>query len=274
MAVDQVSDAPTFSNLNPNTSDAEVLGGNSSRFIWGTNVSLVDSMNAMKDFLFNFQRKYRMIQDGELAEGVSLSVDDPAMAKEYVEMMKAMLELGVTPLNLDARNLKAYPATRKLWHQLQAFPSEIIPLMDVAVKDAMITLAEKRMAEMRVQMSQVQRGAQRGRDSSSLPPMYGSDAPTPGAPSPAAPAFEIPDLVREVDQKTYRVRPFGLDSTINLRDLNPGDMDKLVSVKGLVIRTTPIIPDMKDGKCSMATSFKTLLTLLSILPLLGLQSYR
>ena len=24
-------------------------------------------------------------------------------------------------------------------------------------------------------------------------------------------------------------------------------MDKLVSVKGLVIRTTPIIPDMKDG---------------------------
>jgi DNA replicative helicase MCM subunit Mcm2 (Cdc46/Mcm family) len=26
------------------------------------------------------------------------------------------------------------------------------------------------------------------------------------------------------------------------------DMDKLVSVKGLVIRTTPIIPDMKDGK--------------------------
>jgi hypothetical protein len=27
----------------------------------------------------------------------------------------------------------------------------------------------------------------------------------------------------------------------------PSDMDKLVSVKGLVIRTTPIIPDMKEG---------------------------
>lgn len=25
-------------------------------------------------------------------------------------------------------------------------------------------------------------------------------------------------------------------------------MDKLVSIKGLVIRTTPVIPDMKEGK--------------------------
>lgn len=26
------------------------------------------------------------------------------------------------------------------------------------------------------------------------------------------------------------------------------DMDRLISIKGLVIRTTPIIPDMKDGQ--------------------------
>ncbi|KAF2793309.1 MCM-domain-containing protein [Melanomma pulvis-pyrius CBS 109.77] len=257
MAVHDASDAPTFSNMNPDTSDADVLGGNSARVIWGTNVSLVDSMNAMKDFLFNFQRKYRMIQDEELEEGANLPTDHPAMAKEYVDMMKAMLELGVTPLNLDARNLKAYPPTRKLWHQLQAFPNEIIPLMDVAVKDVMIELAEKRMAELRMQQSQ-QRGAQgqtpRGRDSSSLPPMLHSDMGTPGGPSPGGPQLpDIPDLVREVDQKTYRVRPFGLDATINLRELNPGDMDKLVSVKGLVIRTTPVIPDMKDAffRCSV-----------------------
>ncbi|KAH7119085.1 MCM2/3/5 family-domain-containing protein [Dendryphion nanum] len=254
MAVHDASDAATFSNLNPDTSDADVLGGNSSRVIWGTNVSLVDSMNAMKDFLLNFQKKYRLIQDGELDEGLNLPSDNPVMAKEYMETMKAMLELGVTPLNLDARDLKAYPPTRKLWHQLQAFPNEIIPLMDVAVKDVMIGLAERRTAELRMQHSQQQqRGAHgRPRDSSSLPPMLSSDIGTPGAPSPAA-APEVPDLVKEVDQKTYRVRPFGLDKTINLRDLNPGDMDKLVSIKGLVIRTTPIIPDMKDAffKCAV-----------------------
>jgi DNA replication licensing factor MCM4 len=248
MSVHEASDAPTFSNLNPDTSDADVLGGNSSRVIWGTNVSLVDARHAVKDFLLNFQRKYRMIQDGELEEGMNLPPNHPAMAREYVDIMKMMLELGVTPLNLDARNLKAYPPTRKLWHQLQAYPNEIIPIMDVAIKDTMLELAEKRMAEMRVQLSQAQRTTQpRARDSSSLPPMLSSDAPTPGAPSPA-PFADIPNLVSEVDQKTYNVRPFGLDKTINLRELNPGDMDKLVSVKGLVIRTTPIIPDMKDGK--------------------------
>lgn len=247
MAVHDASDAATFSNLNPDTSDAEALGGTSSTVIWGTNVALADTLSAMKDFLRNFQRKYRMIQDGELEEGASLPADHPGLTKEYVEMMRAMLDMGVTPLNLDARNLKAYPGTRKLWHQLQAFPSEIIPLMDVAIKDVMIELAERRMAEMRLAYAQSQQGG-RGRDSSSLPPMLSSDAPTPGGPSPAA-MPELPDLVKEVDQKTYRVRPFGLDKTVNLRDLNPSDMDKLVSIKGLVIRTTPVIPDMKDGKC-------------------------
>ena len=251
MPVGDASDAATFSNMNPDTSDADALGGNTSRIIWGTNVSLVDARHAMKDFLMNFQRKYRLIQDGELEEGMSLPAEHPAMAREYVDLMKMMLELGITPLNLDARNLKSYPPTRKLWHQLQAYPNEIIPIMDVAIKDVMLELAEKRMAEMRVQLSQQQRSAQpRARDSSSLPPMLSSDAPTPGAPSPA-PFADIPNLVSEVDQKTYNVRPFGLDKTINLRELNPGDMDKLVSVKGLVIRTTPIIPDMKDGKSEL-----------------------
>lgn len=236
MTVHDASDAPTFSNLNPNTSDADVLGGNSARYVWGTNVSVDDTLYAVKDFLQNFQRKYRLIQDGELEEGASLPPNDPAMAREYVEVMKTMLELGVMPLNLDARNLKAYPPTRKLWHQLQAYPREIIPLMDHAIKDIMIELAEKRMAEMRVQASQAQRSVQgRDRDSSPLPPV------------------DIPDLVKEVDQKMYRVRPFALDHTINLRELNPGDMDKLVSIKGLVIRTTPIIPDMKDGACGISS---------------------
>jgi DNA replicative helicase MCM subunit Mcm2 (Cdc46/Mcm family) len=44
-------------------------------------------------------------------------------------------------------------------------------------------------------------------------------------------------------------------------------MDKLVSVKGLVIRTTPIIPDMKDGKFTRTLS-KSLANLASFLPLL------
>ncbi|KAF2147099.1 uncharacterized protein K452DRAFT_282086 [Aplosporella prunicola CBS 121167] len=251
------SDVATFSNLDPQTSDAEIMGGDSTRVIWGTNVSILDSMNAMKDFLFNFQKKYRMIQDGDLQEGTNLPQDHPGSIKEYTELMRTMLDLGVTALNLDARNLKAYPPSRKLWHQLQAFPNEIIPLMDVAVKDVMAELAEKRMNELRQQVQQQGQRPPRTRDSSSLPPAPSSDmdAPTPqvDAGAAAGAAADIPDLLREVESKIYRVRPFGLDKTVNLRELNPGDMDKLVSIRGMVLRTTSVIPDMRDAffRCSV-----------------------
>ena len=250
------SDAATFSNLNPNTSDADMLGGNSSKVIWGTNVSIGDSFMAMRDFLWNFQPKYRMIADGDMTEGETLDAGHPAMAKDYVTMMDTMMDLGTQQLYLDCRNLKAYPPTRKLWHQVQSFPAEIIPVMDAAVKDAMITLAEKRVSDQRA--SQTQQTRTRARDADSVPPLPSSDidadvndhAPTPTQP---VPTTEPSDLISEVEQRPYKVRPFGLDTVINLRDLNPNDMDKLVSLKGLVIRTTPIIPDMKDAffRCSV-----------------------
>ncbi|KAK5137987.1 hypothetical protein LTR08_005784 [Meristemomyces frigidus] len=252
------SDAATFSNLNPNTSDADVMGGQSTRVVWGTNVSVADSFSCMKDFLHNFQRKYRMIADGELTEGETLDADHPGHDKDNARMLETMLDLGTRAFYLDCRNLKAYPATRKLWHQVQSFPAEIIPVMDAAVKDAMIEIAEKKMTQQRsTQSQQARQGQNRARDSSSMPPMPSSDADNEHGVQPVAvppqPAVEVEDLVAEVEQRVFRVRPFGLDATINLRDLNPNDMDKLVSVKGLVIRTTPVIPDMKDAffRCSV-----------------------
>ena len=58
---------------------------------------------------------------------------------------------------------------------------------------------------------------------------------------------EIPDLVQDAETRIYKVKPFGLDASVNMRELNPNDMDKMVSIKGLVIRTTPVIPDMKTA---------------------------
>nr|OQO32132.1 hypothetical protein B0A51_00975 [Rachicladosporium sp. CCFEE 5018] len=257
MPVPADSDAATFSNLNPNTSDANALGGDSMNVIWGTNVSLVDSFNAFKDFLFNFERKYRLSAEGEVADGETLDAGHPAREKEYVKMMETMLDLGVRFMYLDCKNLKAYPPTRKLWHQLQSFPSEIIPLMDSAIKDCIIDLAEKRMEQMRATQSQQRVNAANGTRDSSAPPMPSSDIDNDmGGRTPRAEANvqeEIPDLVAEIEARIFRVRPLGLDKTINLRDLNPGDMDKMISIKGLVIRTTPVIPDMKDAffRCSV-----------------------
>jgi DNA replication licensing factor MCM4 len=254
----EVSDANTFSNLNPNTSDAAELGGRSTRYIWGTDVSINDSFAATKDFLFNFQKKYRMIADGEIREGETLAAGDPGLEKENLRMLETMLQLNSQCFYLDCRNLRAYPGTRKLWHQLQSFPSEIIPVLDSAVKDALLEIVEKRISDRRSTQSQQQAQPGRARDSSSMPPMPSSDVDNMGQQQTAAAATDTSasddaDLLAEINQNVYRVRPFGLEKTTNLRELNPGDMDQLVSVKGLVIRTTPIIPDMKDAffRCSV-----------------------
>ncbi|SCU83420.1 LAME_0C05116g1_1 [Lachancea meyersii CBS 8951] len=57
----------------------------------------------------------------------------------------------------------------------------------------------------------------------------------------------------EVESKFYKVRPFNIESKKGMRELNPNDIDKLISVKGLVLRSTPIIPDMKVAffKCNI-----------------------
>ncbi|KAH8704758.1 putative DNA replication licensing factor Mcm4 [Talaromyces proteolyticus] len=232
------SDA-TFSNVNPDTSEADALGGSSTRVIWGTNISIQDSMSAFKNFLYNYARKYRMWADGS-TEDDTHALGDAAEEKEYITMLNNMRKLGVTGLNLDARNLKSYPSTLKLWHQLHAYPQEIIPLMDQTIKDVMVELALKEMESLR---TQAQRNQPRTRDSSA-PLVPSSDALSDAG---RGQLPEIPDLVEQVDLKTYKVLPFGLDKSVNMRDLDPADMDKLISIKGLVIRTTPVIPDMKEA---------------------------
>lgn len=53
--------------------------------------------------------------------------------------------------------------------------------------------------------------------------------------------------LNEIESKAYRVRPYGLPCKAGLRELNPKDIDKLVTIKGLVLRSTPVIPDMGDA---------------------------
>ena len=44
---------------------------------------------------------------------------------------------------------------------------------------------------------------------------------------------------------SIQVRPNNLLSSVNLRNLNPEDVDKYISIKGLVIRSSNIIPDLR-----------------------------
>lgn len=55
-----------------------------------------------------------------------------------------------------------------------------------------------------------------------------------------------------------QVRPFNAEKTRNMRALNPEDIDQLISISGMVIRTSNIIPEMREAffKC-IVCSFTT-----------------
>ena len=146
----QASDPATFSNVDPNTSEADAIGGSSSRIIWGTTISISDTMSKFKDFLHNFQVKYRMWADGATEEQTD-EMDSGGNKREYVEMLQNMRQLGLQNFHLDVRNLKAYPPTVKLFHQLHSYPHEVIPLMDQCVKDIIVDQAEEEMNRLRTE---------------------------------------------------------------------------------------------------------------------------
>ncbi|OLY84373.1 DNA replication licensing factor mcm4 [Smittium mucronatum] len=62
---------------------------------------------------------------------------------------------------------------------------------------------------------------------------------------------QYPDEQYDIGVFGLKVRPFNLAESKNMRSLDPGDIDKLISIKGMLIRASSIIPDMEQGffKC-------------------------
>ncbi|WBW75186.1 MCM complex subunit Mcm4/Cdc21 [Schizosaccharomyces osmophilus] len=192
------SDALTFSQAQP-TSEAN---DDTVRVIWGTNVSIQESIASFQGFLRGFKKKYRPEYRNDF-----MPPPDAEQAV-YIEALRNMRIIGLDILNLDVQDLKHYPPTKKLYNQLYSYPQEIIPIMDQTIKDVMLDL-------------------------------LGTNPPE--------------DILNDIELRIYKIRPFNLERTINMRDLNPGDIDKLISIKGLVLRCTPVIPDMKQAffRCSV-----------------------
>ncbi|KAJ2740641.1 MCM DNA helicase complex subunit, partial [Coemansia sp. BCRC 34301] len=56
---------------------------------------------------------------------------------------------------------------------------------------------------------------------------------------------QFPGADVDLAQSDLKVRPYNLSTSINMRDLNPSDIDKMVSVRGMLIRSSSVIPDME-----------------------------
>uniref|UniRef100_T1J2B5 DNA replication licensing factor MCM4 n=1 Tax=Strigamia maritima TaxID=126957 RepID=T1J2B5_STRMM len=53
-----------------------------------------------------------------------------------------------------------------------------------------------------------------------------------------------------------QVRPFNAEKTKNMRGLNPEDIDQLITISGMVIRTSNILPELREGffRCNVCYS--------------------
>ncbi|TFK75716.1 MCM-domain-containing protein [Pluteus cervinus] len=181
------------------------------RAIWGTTVNLAETMRMFREFLRGFKPKYRAAYDRD--QGLptrAFTTPEEGEVVLYEGYLRRMRQTGETNLNVDVTNLLAYPISKKLYNQLIKYPQEAIPAMDQVLKDLMIETAEL--------------DQQAGMEG-----MEGQEG-----------ELEIAEIMGKI----FKVRPFGIPS-VNMRELNPTDTDKLVCIKGLVIRATPVIPDMK-----------------------------
>jgi len=140
--------------------------------------------------------------------------------------------LGVASLDLDALHLHFHsPACQRLYGWLVDYPAEIVPLMDIllgreleTLRDTLRLQQEERLADAEAQGDEQEMEA-------------------------AAGILELlPDVLPRV-----QVRPFHLRNLSHMRELDPNSIDTLLSIRGMVVRTSPVIPDLKVAffQCSI-----------------------
>lgn len=173
--------------------------------VWGTTVTIQSSMTSFRWFLDSFRARDRQEYDNAryealLAEGADTSTVQWAYAKDdpdkkvYEGFLGRMWETGQTNLNLDVLDLLAFrasapvPLSKKdrqyaqLYNNLQNYPQEIIPILDQVLKDAALDFA------WAPEQQQSQEGRRRAED---------------------------------MEGAVFKVRPFGGERSVNMRELNP-----------------------------------------------------
>ncbi|KAK4056129.1 MCM DNA helicase complex subunit [Microbotryomycetes sp. JL221] len=232
------SSAASGRNRRDPTSDAgqgaeeEDDEGEAVTVIWGTEITISSTMAAFRWFLDDFRAEDRHYYDGErfaeaqdelerAAVNFAYSKEDP-QKKMYQHYLERMRDTGQTNLNLDMTDLLAFRYRERqgfdvskkdkefgmLHKNLQNYPQEMVPILDQVLKDAALDFAYENLGGATQRAENTQRAEQ-------------------------------------MEAATFKIRPFAGSRQLNLRDLNPSEIDKIVSIKGLAIRATPVIPDMK-----------------------------
>ncbi len=130
--------------------------------------------------------------------------DDNRTENYYIRQLEEVHKSGVLILNIDGRHIYSYDP--QMYHSLVYFPSEMIPLMDLATLNLYV---------------------------------------------------EMFSLQENKPQMGIGVRINSLVNQSRIRDLNPNDIDKLISISGITIRNSDIIPEMRGAYFRCVTCHNT-----------------
>ena len=215
--------------------------------IRGTDVHVQSAAEAFRDFLRNFVS----VAESERRLANAQGDEDESMEEEkkeplYMNKLEQILlrghvvdnsdsltssaatagsgRLGVAHLDLDALHLHFHsPACQRLYSWLVDYPAEIIPLMDILVGRELENLRDQFKSRQEERMA---------------------DAEANGDDVGMEEASNILELLN-VTLPRVQVRPFHLRNLSHMRSLDPDKIDTLLSLRGMVVRSSPIIPDLK-----------------------------
>ena len=187
----------------------------------GTDIDVTVAADTFREFLRNFtnlrskRRSNDNVSDSDSDSDSDIDSDsdngDDDGKPLYLSKLQSIM-YRTDPGSLDVDTMHLYfhnEDCQRLYHQLVHYPADIIPLMDIVIKREMHRLWRER------------RNAMNDDDDEDDYVMDFNDLPQ------------------------IQVRPFNMKEVSNLRCLDPIAMDTLVAIKGMIVRCSPIIPDLK-----------------------------
>ncbi|PHH53221.1 DNA replication licensing factor mcm4 [Ceratocystis fimbriata CBS 114723] len=226
-------------------SEAENNNVGNNALIWGTTINLELTRSRVHQFLMEFTPRMRMIRDGM----TDAEIAETPGANDYCyrDDMLLMLEMGVQTLPVSISDIKCFPGFESLAQQVIHYPQEMVPIFDQGIRDIMVSLAAQ---------EDQKRARERYQNQANMPaatPNSELDSEFASTPVPSHHNRHQKSMEEIAQEAQYQVRMYGMNEISNMRSLDPSDIDKMITIKGLVIRATPVIPDMKTAlfKCDV-----------------------
>lgn len=236
---------------NQNDANNNLLNnGTQETFIWGTNIKLEEVKSQFLKFFRTFKSHHSSLGhnsninqaatwadtdedhllhpydddddddnitniDGDNNNNNNNNDNDDDMPPLYPELARASIMRQEWCVNVDCKNIHKFSSS--LYRQLVLYPSQVIPIMDVAFND-MVQLLLREDADLLAVVNMVMSSVE-----------------------------EMP---------RFQVRVFNLRETKIMRKLGPDDIDQLVSINGMVVRASCVIPNMRAAyfRCNVCNS--------------------